>query len=317
MLPDEFNDRSEPVASVVITTRNRAKETLSAVASAFAQDVPVEVLVYDDASTDGTIDSVRSEFPAARVFAHHQRLGYIHHRNSGFVDARTSFVFSIDDDAFFSATDIVRKSLMSFESDPKIAAVAIPFIEPLARRSLSNLADPMRAKAGESVRSYIGCAHVIRKEVALACGSYREFFVHQGEEVDLCARLWAKGYKVVYGDSAPIVHMVSPNRDTHRVQKYGVRNQIHFLVFNAPLAVLPWAICKRAIGLIRYRFQWRTLGAKIFNLIVGLLSGCLHSFRQRNAMTLEQWRHFRLLPGHGPYHWDGPVPKPCHRLAAH
>ncbi len=55
----------DATVTVVITTRNRKLRIFGApLRSTLAQDHPCEVLVMDDASTDGTPDLVRSEFPA-------------------------------------------------------------------------------------------------------------------------------------------------------------------------------------------------------------------------------------------------------------
>ena len=47
-------------ASVVIATRNRKNELRRAIASVVRQTDPVEVIVIDDGSTDGTSEMVMS-----------------------------------------------------------------------------------------------------------------------------------------------------------------------------------------------------------------------------------------------------------------
>ena len=66
-----------PVASVVITTRNRCDELVDAVRSALNQSVPVEVLVIDDGSTDGTAGpSPRTTTPPAETCPSVRTLGF-------------------------------------------------------------------------------------------------------------------------------------------------------------------------------------------------------------------------------------------------
>ena len=54
-------------ASIVITTKNRKESLRRAIASAVMQTIPVEIIVIDDGSTDGTSEMVTSEFPQVRL----------------------------------------------------------------------------------------------------------------------------------------------------------------------------------------------------------------------------------------------------------
>jgi glycosyltransferase involved in cell wall biosynthesis len=94
-----------PTVAVVIVTRNRGQDALAAMRSALIQQgIRLEILVYDDASEDGSTDILESVTdPAIRLFCAKHRKGYIHWRNRGFADAESEFVFSLDDDAFFSS----------------------------------------------------------------------------------------------------------------------------------------------------------------------------------------------------------------------
>lgn len=97
-----MNERRPVSASIVITSRNRIAQLELAIQSSLAQSgTEIEVLVYDDASSDGTADLIRRRYPAVRLFADTTRRGLVVRRNQGFRDARGEFIFSLDDDAFF------------------------------------------------------------------------------------------------------------------------------------------------------------------------------------------------------------------------
>jgi GT2 family glycosyltransferase len=300
-----------PIASIVITTRNRCEDTLRAIASCVAQDgADLEILVFDDESEDDTVAVVGRAFPQVRMFSAAQRTGYIVNRNRGFVEARGKYVFSLDDDAYFARTDIVSQVVGLFEADPTIGAIAIPYVEPLNRRSVSSLKSPFRSKPGDELRSYVGCSHAVRRDVALMLDGYRDFFVHQGEERDFCLRMWAAGLRVVYGGAGDVVHMVSPKRDSRRVSYYGARNQILFETLNVPFPEVLFRIVWVSQGMVRYRFSWSRAGA----VLLGIFAGLAETIRRlglRRPVGRGVYRAYLRAASHGPEALDGPPPPPC------
>jgi len=239
-----------------------------------------------------------------------ERAGYIAARNRGFREARSEYVFSLDDDAYFATDDIVACTVAQLERDPRIGAVAIPYIEPAGRRSLSTLRAPSILEAGEEVRSYVGCAHAIRRSAALELGGYRDFFVHQGEERDLCVRMRDAGWSIVYGEAGPIVHLVSPEREPERVSHFGARNLILFNWLNLPGWVLPGRMLWDVLAILRYRFSLEAMPGRVRGLAAGAVAAA-RRLRDRKPVSTRKYRLYRSLPGHGPEEWDGPVPPPC------
>ena len=116
-------------ATVVITTKNRKEELPPRrLRSALAQTAQPEVLVMDDASTDGTATLVRQEFPQVRLESSEHSLGYIRQRNRAARLANGAVLFSIDDDAVFSSNKVIEQTLRDFDH-PCVGAVAIPFVD--------------------------------------------------------------------------------------------------------------------------------------------------------------------------------------------
>ena len=222
--------------TVVITTRNRRDELRRALQSVMMQTAPMDVIVIDDASTDGTAEMVRAEFPAARVERSETSRGLIVQRNRGAQFATGDVIFSLDDDAAYSTPQIVTQTLADF-SDSRIGAVAMPFAN-VNKDNVEKQRAPDRAGVWITDR-FIGTAHAVRREVFLQAGGYRGFLVHQGEEGDFCLRILALGRVVRLGTSDPIHHFESPKRDFSRMDYYGRRNDILFAWCNVPM---PWLL---------------------------------------------------------------------------
>jgi glycosyltransferase involved in cell wall biosynthesis len=91
---------TEALVSVVIPTRNRRHLLPTALGSALRQrDVPLEVIVVDDASTDGTDDFLRTvRDPRLRVVRLPARRGVSEARNAGLDVASGRWVAFLDDD---------------------------------------------------------------------------------------------------------------------------------------------------------------------------------------------------------------------------
>ncbi len=300
-------------ATVVITTKNRKDDLRQAVASALGQDAAPRVLVVDDGSTDGTSDMIRSEFPTVGIDRVEQSLGLIVQRNRGASLAKTPYVFSIDDDAVFSTPKIVSQTLAEF-SDPRIGAVAIPFIN-------VNRDNPIRRSApgGEDIHvaaTYVGTAHALRRELFLRLGGYREFLFHQGEEEDYCIRMLASGYVVRVGRTDPIHHFESPKRDRKRMDLYGRRNNVLFAWCNVPLVNLPGRLLAATLSGLREGIRQRNLPRMMHGLGMGY-AAIFRYWSQRSPVPVRTHRAFRRLCGRPNVQlsevekWLGPQPPAC------
>jgi glycosyltransferase involved in cell wall biosynthesis len=91
-----------PLVTIGITAFNAADSVERAVASALAQTWrPIEVVVVDDCSTDGTpemLNSLASHHPEIRVFRNQTNGGVAVSRNHILAEARGEFVAFFDDD---------------------------------------------------------------------------------------------------------------------------------------------------------------------------------------------------------------------------
>ena len=291
-------DHSTPYeAAVVITTRNRCDDLSRALHSCVSQtDVQLEILVYDDESTDGTSEMVASEFPNVRLFRQDRRVGYIVLRNRGFHDTTAAVVFSLDDDARFTDPTTIRQTIDYLHTNTMIGAVALQYVEPHRTPKQGYMPE---TPGGTQVRNYIGCAHAIRVDVARQLGGYREFLVHQGEERDLCLRMLEAGYAVRYLPTPPIIHEPSQVRDHSNINYYGYRNTFLFDILNVPFPDILWRLPTDIVLLSKYRITLKTLPSRLLNTVRSLFA-CLWFLGKRAPVSISTYDHYRKLVAHGP-----------------
>lgn len=286
----------DPLATIVITTRNRRNELRRAVQSAICQTVPVEVLVIDDGSTDGTAEMVRAEFPTVRLERSDESLGYIVQRNRAAQVASGAILFSIDDDAIFSTARVVEQTLRDFD-DPRIGAVAVPYLEP---NKSNHLLQSAPDNSGTWITSsFIGTAHALRREIFLHLGGYRDVFFHQGEEQEFCIRMLQAGFYVRLGNASPVYHYECPRRDLVRMKTHEPRNLVLFAWFNVPMPYLPGHLLVSSWKAFKVGLQLRVPHLKLLGLARGYFA-ILNQISKRRPVSIQTYKLFRRLRTRGP-----------------
>ena len=277
-------------ATVVIVTKDRREDALRAVRSAVAQRPPVEVLVLDDGSTDGTAQAIAEAYPQVRVERHEESAGYIVRRNEAAELAKTPIIVSIDDDAELPADDVVATTIAEFE-DEKIGAVAMPY------RDLPDETVHQRAPDEPGIHlihRFRGTAYAARRHVFLSLGGFRTMLFHQAEEADYCLRLLDGGYVVRLGCAEPVNHFASPKRDFKRMWFYECRNGVLFAWHNVPLPDLITQLAKTSAHLL-----WLGRSVRRTRLFArGLLAGYRAAFTERayrRPVNRSTWRLYNRL----------------------
>src|SRR5690242_15898791 len=92
-------DPSKPVVSALIVSRNSKDDLLRCLKTFFASaDVPVEAIVVDNDSSDGSPAAVTDEYPQATVLVQAKNLGYGRAANVGLERCQGRFVLLLSPD---------------------------------------------------------------------------------------------------------------------------------------------------------------------------------------------------------------------------
>jgi len=233
--PKPKKDRTKFVVSALIVSSNVKPLLLQCLRVFFANaDVPVEAIVVDNASTDGSAAAVTDEFPQATVLREAANMGYGRAANIGLERCRGRFVLLLNPDVQMEPQAIGR--LADFLLTRPDAGAVGPRIlmpdgtlDPEARRSfpvprslfyrtvgLSKMF-PNSPRFGSYNMGHVDESEVHEMDAGTATclmlrmaavdrvGYFDPRYFMFGEDVDLCYRMKLGGWKIFYLPTAAAV----------------------------------------------------------------------------------------------------------------
>ncbi len=226
----------------------------------FTQGSDVELVVADNGSTDDSVEWIRSCFPNVRVLELKENLGFAGGYNKAINETDYEYVILLNSDV--EVTDGWWQPLLAFmKRHPEVGACQ-PKIRSYHKRDyfeyagaaggyLDRLGYPYcRGRILEKVERDEGQYDGDPVEITWASGAalmvrvsaYREagglderFFAHQ-EEIDLCCRMIALGYKVMALSDSVVYHVggASLNQGNPKKTYLNFRNNLLLLHKNLP-----------------------------------------------------------------------------------
>jgi GT2 family glycosyltransferase len=251
---------NQPLVTFMIATRNRVDELAKTLASCFEQDWPsIEVIVVDDASTDGTSDLVSSQFPLVKLIRHERNRGSISSRNEILKEAKGKYVIGLDDDSRFILPNGCRRVVERLELEPDLGIIAFQAIGP---ENPASMTAEGRLSGEWHCSSFAACGVAIRKSMLEKTGLLAEYFYHAYEEPDLCIRAWDVGYRVLQWNDVVVYHeFSSQNRNEQRTHRRHARNEACSAFMRAPWYLAAPLALSRLARQFRYAIRrgwgWR------------------------------------------------------------
>jgi GT2 family glycosyltransferase len=186
-----------PEVTAIVTTVNRCRLALRAVASALRQeDVVVELIVVDDGSTDETADRLTEiGDDRLRVIRNDQPSGVSRARNLGVEQARAPWVAFLDDDDVWAPRKL-RAQLDRVANDVALVGVGAVFIDGEGEVLSERLPPIPDAEYGEALlhANVVGSPSGVlaRRELVRSVGGFDES-LPRSQDWDLWIRLARRG----------------------------------------------------------------------------------------------------------------------------
>lgn len=183
-----------PLASVVLCARNEERHLPETLESLKRQTFErFELIVIDDASSDGTSEAVwRANEPRFRLLVNERHEGVAHSRNRGTAAAAAPIII-VSDASDSMMPSRLEEQLGFLDSHPEIGVVGTYMsVLDAAGEPLAELRTPLTdSEIRAAMTSRMPLAHpsmAVRKSLLDACGGYREKFI-VAADYDLVSRL--------------------------------------------------------------------------------------------------------------------------------
>jgi len=259
------------VLSVVVLSFNR-KDALARTLRELESLLPLsgggEIIVVDNASTDGTQQALRKSFPRVKLVALPENVG-VAGFNRGVEMAAGETLLILDDDAWPTAS-AVRGASALLARNPNVGAVSL-----LPRHPASGKAEWPHATTPQHRWPFMGCGLLVRAEAWKRVRGYEERFFLYRNDTDLSLKLLAAGYDVRFEPAWIVWHdSVAADRKPVRWLRIATRNWAWMTRRHGRGA---WALIGMAIG-----FTWalRLAGfhpARLAAVVRGVLDGLFSS----------------------------------------
>jgi len=232
----------EGLTSVIIVTADSGTCTRKCVERALASDVPVEVILVDNGSSDGQPEAIARGLQSEarlKILYNRANLGFATAVNRGVAAAKGGYLLILNPDCMLE-TDTVRRLRATLDAHLQAGLVGAVIrdenglIDPASRRRdpyLKRALATLRGKeeqgvegvhvpgpmpAGVSVEEAVSGALMLlsRRAFERVEGMDEGYFLHF-EDLDLCRRLRDAGYQVLLDGGVHVMH-VGGSSSNHR-----------------------------------------------------------------------------------------------------
>ena len=194
-----------PLVSVCIANYNGMEMIDDCLRSALEQEghIPVEILVHDDASSDGSVAYIRNRYPDVRLIESPENVGFCVANNRMAAAARGKYLLLLNNDAALYP-DALQTLLSEAERLDQPAILGLPQYDAATGEliDIGSLFDPFlnpvpnRNPDRNEVGMIIGACLWIPKALWQEFGGFPEWFGSIGEDLYLCCRARLTGYPV-------------------------------------------------------------------------------------------------------------------------
>lgn len=247
-----YKNQILPLVSVIILNYNGKEVIKRCLESALKADYRnFELIFVDNASTDGSVKLAKELFGSdsrLRIICNNKNLGFTGGNNVGAIAAKGKYIIFLNNDT--EVDPYWLKELMSvFELDHTIGACQCKLLFMDGRMQIDSTGGFInclglceeRGKMERDEGQYDqideifhakGAAIAIKKSVLDEIGFFDQSFFINYEDVDLCWRIWLRGYRVVFCPKSIVYHKSGFVTKKQKHMFHSAKNCIRMLMKN-------------------------------------------------------------------------------------
>ncbi|MDZ7315973.1 MAG: glycosyltransferase family 2 protein [candidate division KSB1 bacterium] len=298
--------KKPPLFSVIIVNWNTCPLTLQAIRSVYAQgEEGVEVIVVDNASSDDSVERIRTEFPDVRLVVNSANLGYARANNLAMQIAKGDYFVLLNSDAELITPGTFAKLHQVFQSQPNVAVIGAKLIFPSGKvqsvgRQFLTLKRVIQeqiffasVKAVRPTRiEYVdGAFMAVRRTVFEQLGGLNERLFMYGEDREWCFRILQNGRRIIVLKEIVVKHRhgASTKQNFREMLMHSLVNDCRWLVRHAGLAEAKLAYDVYLLGMA-LRIPLSLVRRK--GLVRDYISGLIAAVKMRPRLRLVLKKHY-------------------------
>lgn len=237
--------------AVLLVNFNGGRALQRCLEPVFKQSPVGEVIVVDNASTDGSEKQASKKFPSLKLISNKANIGFGAALNQAAKSTSSEFLLVLNTDVILGKNTVAE--LVNFLTTNKRAGICAPIVKEGNRLNMGYFftksgffyyEEKENLKKETEVFGVSGAVFLIRKSVFTKVSGFDNDFFLYSEDADLCWRVQGRGWKIfVLPISVRHFKGTSVRKvDQELIVFHSFKNRILLLIKNLRLAELLWVL---------------------------------------------------------------------------
>lgn len=245
------------LASVIIPNWNGKYLLEDCLVSLVKQNIEeFEIILVDNASTDGSLEYVAEKFPGVKVIKLEKNFGFARAINEGVKVSKVEYVVFLNNDTKVEK-DWLKNLINCVNKHPEVISVNSKLLNYYYRKIIDGVGiqinevgqarsigwqekDSGQYNKEEYIFGATGGASLFRRKDFIKVGGFDESYFMYSEEVDFAFRAQFKGYKSIFCPKAIVYHKhkASAKKRPQHIEYWQFRNMLQTIIKDFPTSLL-------------------------------------------------------------------------------